>query len=69
MAKTMSTLPLCFLKPHWLSDTSSCRGFVNQLSIMWANLPCNAEEADLAVVVTARVITLVFVQVDDVGIP
>ena len=32
-------------------------------------LACNAEEADPAVVVAGWVITLVFVQVDDVGIP
>ena len=32
-------------------------------------LACNAEEADPAVAVAGRAITLVFVQVDDVGIP
>ena len=32
-------------------------------------LACNAEEADPAVVVAGWAITLVFVQVDDVGIP
>ena len=72
MAKTMSTVPLCFLKPHWLSDTtSSSRWLVIRLSIMRANIfpACNTEEADLSVVVTERAINLVLVQVDDVGIP
>ena len=70
IAKTISTVPLCFLKPHWLSDTTS--------SNMCLVIRVSMIRASILPAMLRRLIprwlsqderSPLFLYVDDVGIP